>query len=103
MTRVPDDAIIIRDPAIVDSFQNQAVVPVPEGFLADNFERQVQSVTDFGETLERMEFASAQHAFQKEVSAGLVDDKIGKYSIYHDCAVYQYGLDDARTRRLAHM
>ncbi|KAJ7760119.1 RNA dependent RNA polymerase-domain-containing protein [Mycena maculata] len=98
-----DDAIIIRDPTIVDPFQNQPVVPVPEGFLVDNFQRQVQSVTDFGNTLGEMDIEPAQRAFQTEVLAGLIDDKIGVYSIYHDCAVYLYGLDDVKTRRIAHM
>ncbi|KAJ7511709.1 RNA dependent RNA polymerase-domain-containing protein [Mycena galericulata] len=98
-----DDAIIIRDLAIVGPFRNQAVVPVPEKFLAENFERQVQTVVDFGEALQRMGNSPAQCAFQQEVLAGLVDDKIGIYSIFHDCAVYRYGLDHAKTRRMAHM
>ncbi|KAJ7439963.1 RNA dependent RNA polymerase-domain-containing protein [Mycena latifolia] len=98
-----DEAIIIREPAIVEAFQNKAFVPPPDDFLVENFKRQVQSVTDFGEKLGQMPIADAQSAFQKEVLAGLTDNRIGKYSIYHDCAVYYHGLDDDETRRLAHM
>ncbi|KAJ7146501.1 RNA dependent RNA polymerase-domain-containing protein [Mycena epipterygia] len=99
-----DDAIIIRDPAIVTPFQNKAVVPPPAEFLTKNFHRQVQSVTDFGEALEQMTIANAQCAFQKEVLIGLADNhNVGLYSVYHDCAVYKFGLDHEDTRRLAHM
>ncbi|KAJ7144779.1 RNA dependent RNA polymerase-domain-containing protein [Mycena crocata] len=98
-----DEAIIIRDPAIVDPFGNQAFVPVPHTFQADNFEKQVQTVSEFGRRLEKMSIPEAQSTFQKELIAGLKDDNIGKYSQYHDCAVYEYGLDDPRTRRMAHM
>ncbi|KAF7347182.1 RNA-dependent RNA polymerase [Mycena venus] len=97
------EAIIIRDPTIVGPFQNRSFVPPPANFLSDNFERQVQTVTDFGNTLEKMSLAQAQQTFQKEVLVGLRDDKIGVYSLFHDAAVYEWGLDDARTRRIAHM
>ncbi|KAJ7696807.1 RNA dependent RNA polymerase-domain-containing protein [Mycena rosella] len=98
-----DEAIIIREPAIVNTFQTKPFVPPPAEFLAQNFERQVQSVADFGRKLEGMPIAQAQTAFQTEVSGGLGDNRIGTYSIYHDCAMYYYGLDHPETRRLAHM
>ncbi|KAJ7799106.1 RNA dependent RNA polymerase-domain-containing protein [Mycena olivaceomarginata] len=98
-----DEAIIIRDPTIVDPFQNQPVVPLSADFLPTNFERQVQTVIDFGKKLETMGVAAAQQAFQEEVLLGLRDDKIGVYSLYHDAATYEWGLDDPRTRRIAHM
>jgi hypothetical protein len=50
-----------------------------------------------------MPIAKAQRAFQKEVLAGLIDDKIGLYSLYHDWLVYHRGLDAPETRRMAHM
>ncbi|KAJ6601037.1 RNA dependent RNA polymerase-domain-containing protein [Mycena vulgaris] len=98
-----DEAIIIREPAIVAAFQNQPFVPVPEGFLARNFERQVQSVTAFGDKLGRMPIAEAQCTFAEAILAGLADDKIGLYSRFHDCAVHKHGLDHPKTRRIAHM
>ncbi|KAJ7603642.1 RNA dependent RNA polymerase-domain-containing protein [Mycena polygramma] len=84
-----DEAIIIRDPTIVAPFKNQPV--------------QIQSVTDFGNKLEKMTFAQAQRAFQAEVLTGLQDDRVGVYSLYHDTAVYEWGLNDPKTRRMAHM
>ncbi|KAJ7631711.1 RNA dependent RNA polymerase-domain-containing protein [Mycena polygramma] len=98
-----DEAIIIRDPTIVAPFKNQPVVPSPADFLAKNFEQQIQSVTDFGNKLEKMTFAQAQRAFQAEVLTGLQDDRVGVYSLYHDTAVYEWGLNDPKTRRMAHM
>ncbi|KAJ7656995.1 RNA dependent RNA polymerase-domain-containing protein [Mycena polygramma] len=98
-----DEAIIIRDPTIVAPFKNQPVVPLPADFLAKNFEQQIQSVTDFGNKLEKMTFAQAQRAFQAEVLTGLQDDRVGVYSLYHDTAVYEWGLNDPKTRRMAHM
>ncbi|KAJ7157370.1 RNA dependent RNA polymerase-domain-containing protein [Mycena filopes] len=99
-----DEAIIIRDPAIVGAFKNRPFVPIPNGFLAENFERQVETVTDFGMRLECMPTLDAQRAFQNEVVGGLRDGKlIGIYSLFHDAAVYEWGLDDAKTRRMAHM
>ncbi|KAF8215646.1 hypothetical protein K438DRAFT_1954355 [Mycena galopus ATCC 62051] len=84
-----DEAIIIRERTIVDSFENQAFVPPPVDFLAANFERQVQTVTDFGKKLGAMTIAQAQLAFQEEVLIGLRNDKIGVYSLYHDAATYE--------------
>ncbi|KAJ6541596.1 RNA dependent RNA polymerase-domain-containing protein [Mycena capillaripes] len=98
-----DEAIIIRELAIVEPFQNQPVVPLPDGFLTTNFEQQVQTVTDFGKKLEKMPIAQAQQAFQVEVMAGLEDNRIGVYSLNHDTAVYEWGLNDPKTRRMAHM
>ncbi|KAJ7731214.1 RNA dependent RNA polymerase-domain-containing protein [Mycena metata] len=99
-----DEAIIIRDPDIVGPFQNRPVVPIPDGFLTKNFERLVETVTNFGQRLEYMPISDAQRAFQNEVVGGLRDGKlIGIYSLFHDAAVYEWGLDDARTRRMAHM
>ncbi|KAJ7646908.1 RNA dependent RNA polymerase-domain-containing protein [Roridomyces roridus] len=98
-----DEAIIIGDPDIVTPFQNQPFVPVPEGFLETNFERQVKKVADFGQELAKMDVATAQRAFQGEVLAGLVDSFVGRYSYFHDFAVYEHGLDHADTRRIAHM
>lgn len=63
----------------------------------------MQTVIDFGKKLETMGAAAAQQAFQEEVLLGLRDDKIGVYSLYHDAATYEWGLDDPRTRRVAHM
>ncbi|KAJ6617422.1 RNA dependent RNA polymerase-domain-containing protein [Mycena sp. CBHHK59/15] len=98
-----DEAIIIRERAIVEPFQNQPVVPPPATFLTNNFHRQVQSVTDFGHKLSEMPIAEAQCAFQQALLAGLTDDKIGSYSNYHEYATWKYGLTHEKTRRLAHM
>ncbi|KAJ6479279.1 RNA dependent RNA polymerase-domain-containing protein [Mycena vitilis] len=103
LEHVTDEAIIIRDPAVVAPFKNQPVVSLPADFLAENFEQQIQSVTDFGNKLGKMTFAQAQRAFQVEVLTGLQDDRVGVYSLYHDTAVYEWGLDDPKTRRMAHM
>lgn len=63
----------------------------------------MQTVTDFGAKLGKMTIEQAQRAFQEEALAGLRDDKIGVYSLYHDAAVFEWGLDDCKTRRIAHM
>ncbi|KAJ6501107.1 RNA dependent RNA polymerase-domain-containing protein [Mycena vitilis] len=98
-----DEVIIIRDPVIVSSFENQADLPIPEGFLVQNFEQETQTATEFGKRLTPMTFAQAQRTFQEEALAGFRQDKVGAYSSYHDTALYNWGLDDPRTRRMANI
>ncbi|KAK7063554.1 RNA-dependent RNA polymerase [Favolaschia claudopus] len=98
-----DEVIIIRDPNIVGPFQNQAFVPPPADFLSTNFERRVQTVTEFGRKLQALDVKKAQPMFQEELLIGLSDAKVGIYSKYHDVAAWEWGLDDRRTRRIAQM
>ncbi|KAJ7292563.1 RNA dependent RNA polymerase-domain-containing protein [Mycena rebaudengoi] len=98
-----DEAIIIREKSIVESFRNRPFVPPPDDFLATNFQRQMQSVADFGASLQNKPLSQAQLALQEELVAGLADNKVGFYSNYHEVAVYEYGLAHSETRRLAHM
>ncbi|KAJ7658666.1 RNA dependent RNA polymerase-domain-containing protein [Mycena polygramma] len=84
-----DVVIIIRDRTIVPLFRNQPAVAIPEGFQAENFNQQKQTVTDFGQELQKMTCGQAQRAFQAAVLTGLEDNKIGLYSWHHDAAVYE--------------
>ncbi|KAJ6453034.1 RNA dependent RNA polymerase-domain-containing protein [Mycena vitilis] len=94
-----DEVIIIRDRTIVPFFQNQRSVPIPDDFLAKNFEQQIQTVCDLGRKLEMMPLRQAQRSFQAEVLSGLEDHKIGVYSWYHDTATYETAtlLDASKT------
>ena len=47
--------------------------------------------------------ARAVEIFQDKLLAGFVNNKVGRYSMYHDVAVYALGLDSPKTIRLAHM
>lgn len=76
---------------------------MPPNFHENNFERDVESVRDFAQRMERLSGKDAQNAFQDILVLGLANAKVGQYSNMHDTAVYLYGLDDTRTVRLAYM
>jgi hypothetical protein len=94
---------MIWDPSFTKSFSNAPFVPPPDDFVSQNFERQIESVDEFGCRFASLPPHEAEKEFQKILLLGLADLNVGLYSKFHDVTLYGYGYDSAESRRLAHM
>ncbi|KAF4572819.1 hypothetical protein EYR36_007329 [Pleurotus pulmonarius] len=98
-----DEDVIIWDPDIVGPFRNHEVVNEPNGFLADHFEKQVERVPEFCSRLHALPKTEAQCCIFDILLLNVCDSKVGLYSKFHDCAVWQYGLDHPKAVLMAYM
>lgn len=103
LTPLIDEEFIIPDTMIVEPFQNKPLTPMPPNLIRDNFEKHVETVTDFAHRVMALPSQDAQIAFQEVLLLGLTNAQIGLYSKFHDYAVWKFGYDDPRTIRLAYM
>lgn len=76
---------------VVDGFVNKPLSPPPANFLEDHFTRSKEDVAAFGKRLMRMNVQAAQVEFFKTLMTGLTNGNVGKYSVMHENALYQYG------------
>lgn len=96
----PDCCFVIWDPRLTGNFTNAPYSPPPENFKRDNFQQDIVRLRDF---LGRTEEPDFQVQFQQALLTGLKDTKLGLYSIWHDLAVFERGLDHHKTMFLAQM
>ena len=78
-----------------------------KGFIKDNFEsegeiRQVHQLKKEIDALNTLSSLSATAALQRGLVTGLRENMVGKYSKFHENAIYAHGYDDPRTLDLAH-
>jgi RNA-dependent RNA polymerase len=100
-----DKGVLIWQPELVQPFINAPLdfSKEPAG-IADYFSRNNETVSDF-----LMRTASAQstvriHEVQQYLLGAIRDTTVvGRYSIFHDNAIYTLGYTDPQTIRLAYM
>jgi hypothetical protein len=102
-TLLLDELFLLREPDIVEPFQNKPFVPPPPDLLEKNFQKDIELVGEFCERSRSMSSAEGQEAFQGALLLSLESDRKGLYSVFHDIAVEKFGYDDDRTIRLAYM
>ncbi|KAI0082129.1 hypothetical protein K474DRAFT_1655468 [Panus rudis PR-1116 ss-1] len=101
-----DFAVCIFNQDIVRNFNPPASdLPIPQDFLASNFESQdtIPKIATINMELSAMAEAEAQLLLQQHLLSGSFNDKIWRYSNFHENAVYAYGYGDARSIRNAMM
>lgn len=79
------------------------VVPPPVNFIEDHFVSQPEKVADFHPRIAAMPSRERNNEVIKVLLRALNDSKVGKYSNFHDNAVYAYGYDDPRSILLAYL
>lgn len=79
------------------------VVPPPPNFLEDHFDSEPEKVDAFHRRVSEMSSRERNHEVIKVLLRALNDSKVGKYSNFHDNAVYAYGYDDPRSILLAYL
>ena len=76
---------------------------MPDNFMEDNFQKDVETVEDFMTRMESLPSAVADREFHSLFLLGLNDSKVGMYSRFHYIAVYKDGYNCPSTIRLAYM
>ncbi|KAF9229158.1 hypothetical protein BS17DRAFT_742893 [Gyrodon lividus] len=99
-----DKAIAIWQPEIVNTFQSAPLhYSVPPPTLMENFKKDTSLATDFLKHHSH-DLQSAIPDLQAYLLAGLQDtSSVGKYSNFHDIAIYTLGYSHPDTIRLAYM
>ena len=87
------------------SFKGSQVIDPPEDFLKTNFQSQqdISQVSDIVRHMKHEPTSAREFSLQQALLASMVSPNYGQYSIFHENAVYVYGLDDARALRTAWM
>jgi len=99
-----DKAIAIWQPAIVSAFKNAPLqYSSPPKDLLDNFKKETSHVSEIV-AKHGSHPASMESQIQSFLLGGLHDQSlIGKYSNFHDIAIYTLGYRHPETTRLAYM
>lgn len=100
-----DTCVCIFDEDLVKSFKGSSVTDPPEDFLETNFQSQ-EGIPQISGIYRKMENESArtrQSSLQKALLVGMISPNYGQYSIFHENAVYVYGLADDRALHTAWM
>ena len=96
-----DVVMVTWEPALVEPFCNHEFVPEPDGLKERYFDRKVESVQDFGHRVSNL--PDRANELLQVLLGGLGNPMVGKYSNFHDNAVYSKGYMDPETVRLAYM
>ena len=97
-----DELFMIREPELVEPFQNNPFVQGPPD-IQRNFREHVETVTQFCQQTSALSPDERQNAFQRALLHSLSEDRKGIYSYFHDYAVEKYGYDSKEAIRLAYM
>jgi RNA-dependent RNA polymerase len=99
-----DKAVAIWQPEIVTTFQSAPLhYSIPPPTLMENFKKDTSSAADFL-NCHSHDLQSATPDLQAFLLAGLQDtSSVGKYSNFHDVAIYTLGYSHEDTIRLAYM
>lgn len=100
-----DKGLVIYDPDIVADFQNaDDKYSYEPKDLADNFSQNTEKVSDVLERIEGYSSVAQVHEFQRFLLGAIRDTSIvGKYSGFHDYAIYTLGYSHPETIRLSYM
>ncbi|KAF9011305.1 RNA dependent RNA polymerase-domain-containing protein [Cyathus striatus] len=97
-----DEPFLIWHPEVVKHFSSKEVTPPPSN-LNECFEREVQTVTQFCQSVEDINCQYfVQAGYISALLLGLTDYKVGIYSNFHECAIEMLGYDHPDTIRLAY-
>lgn len=100
-----DKGVVFYDPDIVNSFQNadEKYSYEPEG-LPESFSQNTEKVVDVLERIKEDSPISQVQQIQKFLLGAIRDTSmVGKYSSYHDHAIYTLGYNHPETIRLSYM
>ncbi|KAF5352350.1 hypothetical protein D9756_006189 [Leucocoprinus leucothites] len=98
-----DELFIIREAELVEPFQNKPFVAGPPDLLEKNFQKHVETVSQFCERVKFLPPAKSQSELQKALLLSLSGDRKGLYSKFHDNAIEKYGYNSREAIRLAYM
>lgn len=87
----------------MEPFSPCPVVPPPPNFIEEHFDSEPEQVSSFHRRVAAMSSRERNHEVIKILLRALNDSKVGKYSNFHDNAVYAYGYDDPRAILLAYL
>ena len=91
-------------PEIVSAFREPDLTLEPPGFLAENFDKQIEYVEAFAKKLSAMEESKAEREMHNVFVESLVyEAKTGIYSNFHNVSLYEKGYNHPETVRLAFM
>ncbi|KAJ6541584.1 RNA dependent RNA polymerase-domain-containing protein [Mycena capillaripes] len=98
-----DTVVFIWLEEFCKNFSNQPFTPPPEGFMVNNFEREVKTVEEVGNQLSRESLGDSQRTFQEYLLMGLCDSQVGLYSYFHDNAIWRHGYNHASSILMAYI
>ena len=99
-----DVAVCIFDQNIVQAFRPPPITDEPAGFQTAYFEPMDKVPTVESVMKEMAAYPSeADDRLRRHLLIGLNESKVGKYSMYHENAIYTLGYNDPVTIRLAYM
>ncbi|KAG7451867.1 uncharacterized protein BT62DRAFT_881368 [Guyanagaster necrorhizus] len=87
--------------SLVEGFQSKLLRRQPKDFMQTHFERDIQSVAQFQECVEKRE--RTQLCFVNILMTGLTNGRVGLYSKFHDNSVKKYGYDSEQSILLSYM
>jgi len=92
------------NPEIVSAFRQPGLNAVPQEFLAENFEKQIELMDSLSAKIATMDGAEADQELHRVFVEGLLyEARTGIYSNLHLASLYEKGYDHPETVRLAHM
>jgi hypothetical protein len=101
-----DTVLVIWQPELVEAFQNadEKYADPPKDMESRFFQKEVERVSTFLEKTAGLPEIEKIHELQYHLLGALRNTSlVGRYSNYHNIAVYQKGYEDPETRRLATM
>ena len=92
------------NPELVAAFRQAPLSSEPQGFLAENFEAQIELMESLSTKISTMGEVEAEREVHRVFVDGLVyEARTGIYSNLHSASLYERGYDHPETVRLAHM
>lgn len=89
---------------IVSAFRQAKLNHVPQGFLLENFNKQIEFVDSFSAKISTMGELEAEREMHRVfVNGSLLETQTGMYSNFHSVSLYERGYGHPETVRLAHM
>jgi len=102
--RITDTARLTWNQEIVSTFRQARLNPVPQGFLLENFDKQIEHVESFFTKISAMAESEAEREVHRVFVDGLLHEtRTGIYSNFHNGSLYERGYGHPETLRLAHM
>lgn len=91
-------------PEIVSPFRQPKLVHVPQEFLSENFDKEIEFVDSFTAKISTMDESEAEREMHRVFVNGLLHEtRTGIYSNFHSASLYERGYGHPETVRLAHM
>lgn len=91
-------------PEIVSTFRQAELNHVPQNFLSENFDKQIELVESLFTKISAMREPEAEREMRRVFVDGLLHEtRTGIYSNFHNASLYERGYAHPETVRLAHM